>query len=289
MYSQPPSDQPPSDQSLGSQPTQRASQPPYQPQQPYPQYPTDPQPYSQYSGQPLPYQPPPPPPPPYPSGPTTQWQQMPYQPPPQVPYQPMPPQMPPRRSGATLWIVLGIIVVVLVASIIGGAVIIANGSKNNVANNPPGSTPGVTATTAPGQTPPASNGGGPYSVGATVNYNNDWQITINGVSSYQGDPNQFDPTPEPGHTFLVLEGTFKNLQSSSQPLSTLVEFELRDSQGNKYDEGFLPSLNLPDGTIVAGGPAHGKWGYDVPTSVHTFTLLFSEDFGQTSVIWNITL
>lgn len=199
--------------------------------------------------------------------------------------------MPPKGSHRLRWIIVSAVAVILVICVV--VVAAAAGGKT------PGATSGATATTgtsanatsnpAPTATTPASTGSAHHKVGETITYNNHWQVTINGVTSYQGDPNQFDPTPEAGHTYLVIEGTFKNLQSTSQPLSTLLYFELRDAQGNKYNESLLLSITPPDGTIEAGGPAHGKWAYDVPTSAHTFTLTFSDDFGTTNDIWDITL
>jgi hypothetical protein len=116
---------------------------------------------------------------------------------------------------------------------------------------------------------------------------NVWQVTINGATTSQGGSD--DLPPKAGNIYLIIEATLKNLQSKAEPLSTLIEFELHDAQGNHYTESFLFSLNAPDGTVEAGGLAHGKWGYEVPTSVQSFTLLFSSDFGQTVAIWDINV
>jgi hypothetical protein len=204
-----------------------------------------------------------------------------------MPYQPLPPQMPPKRSRSALWIILAVVAVVVIGGIAGIAAIAGNGSKNSPTTS--GSTPGASTVPTAGLTPTVQPGVGNHKVGETVSYGDQWQVTINTVSSYSGDPSQFDPTPAAGNTFLVIDATLKNLQNKAQPLSTLLEFELRDTQGNAYDEGFLPSLQLPDGTIPPNGLAHGTWGYEVPTSAHTFTLIFSADFGTTTIIWDISL
>ena len=199
----------------------------------------------------------------------------------------MAPPPPPRRSRRTLWIILGVVVVVFLVCAIGGIAAIANSGKNtaNTGNN---STPAATSQT--GTTPTAAPSSGTHKVGDTVNFNNEWQVTIDSVGFSAGDPNQFDPTPEAGMTYLIIEGTFKNLKDSAQPLSTLLFFELRDDQGNRYDETFLGSVTPPDsGGIPAGSLSRGKWPYEVPTSVHSFTLTFNADLVGEPIVWDISV
>ena len=184
----------------------------------------------------------------------------------------MPSQQPKKRS-KLVWIIGGAVALVLVCCIAGVVVINRNASS------------ATTSSTTSGQN--TTNGGAHHKVGETVKTAT-WQVTINGVSAYAGDPDQFD-VPQDGDTFLVVEGTFKNLDKDSQTLSTILMFELQDSKGNKYDEALLTSVTGPDGTVLANGPAHGKWGYEVPTSVHSFILIFSEDFGQTSTSWDVSI
>jgi hypothetical protein len=255
-------------------------QPPMQPPE---EQPTTPQ------SQPFPSQPLPQPsqPLPYPSQPLPPMPQQGYYPPPGQAYPQMMTPQPPKRSRRTLWIILGSLAAVLLVCCIGGLAVVANGGKNspNTANS---STPG--ATSNPGQTPTTAAPAGNHKVGETVSYNNEWQITINGAILSTGDSSQFDPTPEAGQTYLVIEGTFKNLKSSAQPLSTLLFFELRDNQGNRYNETILFSFTPPDSSgIPAGGRAHGKWPYEVPTSAHTFTLNFNADLVGDPIIWDITV
>ncbi len=184
------------------------------------------------------------------------------------------PAQPPKGRSKLVWIIGGVVAVLLVCCIAG--VVVLNSSKN---------TSTTTSNTTSGQN--TSNGGDHHKVGDTVKTAT-WQVTINSVSAYAGDPDQFE-VPEDGNTFLVVEGTFKNLDKQSQTLSTILMFELQDSKGNKYDEALLTSVTGPDGTVLANGPAHGKWGYEVPKSIHSFTLLFSEDFGQTSTSWDVSI
>lgn len=252
------------------------------PEQPF-QQPSEGTPSQPLYPQGMPSQPLPPPPPyptqPYPSQPfPPQGQWAGAMPPPQ-----MPPQAPKKRS-KLVWIIGGIVAVVLVCCI-GGIAAVANGGKgtsNNTASNPTS-----VSTSAPTSAPTQNPNAGHHKVGDTISTAT-WQVTLNSAAAYAGDPNQFE-VPKDGDTFLVLEGTFKNLTSQSQPLSTLLMFELQDSQGNKYDEALLISVTGPDGTVLANGPAHGKWGYEVPTSLHSFILVFSDDFGLTSYAWDVSI
>jgi hypothetical protein len=131
--------------------------------------------------------------------------------------------------------------------------------------------------------------GGNHQVGEAVTYNGHWQITISNVTTTNGDQRWDNPTPRPGETYLVIEGTFRNLQDHSDVLSTLAECDVRDSQGNTYIEAVLFSVTPPDGNIAAGDSVQGTWAYQVPITIKRFMLTFSEDFGQTFVAWSITV
>jgi hypothetical protein len=179
---------------------------------------------------------------------------------------------------------------VLLVCCIGGIAVVANGGKNtsNTANTSNTSSP--VATSPSGVTPTTAPTTSDHKIGDTVNFNSEWQVTITSATLSNGDASQFDPTPDAGKTYLIIEGSFKNLTTKAQPLSTLLYFELRDAQGNKYDETLLLSITPPDsGGIPAGGLSRGKWPYEVPTSVHAFTLAFDSDLAGNPAIWDINV
>jgi hypothetical protein len=228
-------------------------------------------PYQVPSGQGAPYQQPSQP--PYRQGP---YPSQPYAPQGQWPGAMPPPQMPPpptRSRSKLIWILGGVALVLLVCCI--GGVVVFNSGKNS------------SNATASNSTNPPTTSQGPHKVGDVVKTQS-WEVTINKVSAYAGDPNQLD-VPGAGNTFLLVEGTFKNLSQDAQTLSIPLMFELQDSKGTKYDQSPLSSVTGPDGTVLPNGPATGKWGYEVPTSVHNFILIFSEDFGQTNTTWNVSI
>jgi hypothetical protein len=202
------------------------------------------------------------------------------QPPPQ--WQPPQPARPKWKTVAIISLIVNALLIIAVIASLGaakGTTGTAN-TATSTATSPVGSnsnTPSV----------PTASTGQHYAIGQTVTVGGDWQVTINGATASQGTSD--DLPPKAGDTYLIVEATLKNLQSKAEPLSTLIDFELHDAQGNHYTEGFLISVNGPDGTVEAGGLAHGKWGYEVPTSVHSFTLLFSDNFGETVAIWDINV
>jgi hypothetical protein len=191
--------------------------------------------------------------------------------------------MTPKERSRLFWMVGGLIAVTLIGCIV-GAVVLAASSKN--ASNTTVSNPTAGATTAP-TSAPTQQAVAHHQVGDAITTAG-WQVTITSARAYDGNPAQFD-IPRAGDTFLVVKGTFKNLTSQAQPLSTLLFFTLQDTQGNIYAEAVLNSVHAPDSPVLPNENAQGEWGYEVPASIHTFVLIFSDDLGHTTFIWDITL
>ena len=193
------------------------------------------------------------------------------------------PHLTPKQRARLLWVLGGMIAVALVGSIVGG--VVGAASSKNLANT--GSSHPTAVATAAATHTPTQQGAGHHQVGDTISTAR-WRVTINSANTYAGNANLFE-VPAAGDTFLVIEGTFKNLSSTAQTLSTLQFFALQDVQGNIYTEAFFNSLTPPDGAVLAGDTARGKWGYEVPASLHSFLLLYSDDAGQTTSIWEISI
>ena len=193
------------------------------------------------------------------------------------------PRLTPKQRAQLLWALGGVIAVVLMGSV-AGIVIVAASSKN-LANT--GASHPTAVSTSAAITTPTQPGAEYHQVGETISTPR-WQVTINSASAYAGNANRFE-VPAAGDTFLVVEGTFKNPTSTMQLLSTLQFFTLQDVQGNVYTEAFFNSLRPPDGVVFAGDTARGKWGYEVPASIHTFLLIYSDDAGQTTSTWEISI
>lgn len=126
-----------------------------------------------------------------------------------------------------------------------------------------------------------------FKVGDQVKVGSTWNVTVNSVTTSQGDDIS---QPKSGNTFLVIDVSLKNVSSQEQDLSSLIQFTLQDSTGQKYTETILSSATPPDGKVEAGSPIRGQMAYEVPQSMHQFTLAFEADItsgGQT--IWDLSV
>ncbi len=145
-----------------------------------------------------------------------------------------------------------------------------------------------TGTTTNSNTPSTSGSGSKhFKVGEQVKVGDTWIVTVNSVKTSQG--NSFEK-PKSGNVFLIIDISLKNISSKEQELSSLLQFTLQDSTGQKYDETITGSGTSPDGKVEAGSPIRGQLGYEVPKATHKFTLAFEADItseGQT--IWDLSV
>ena len=115
-----------------------------------------------------------------------------------------------------------------------------------------------------------------------------WIVTVNSAKKSAGD--EFDQ-PKNGQ-YLILDITFKNTDSQSQSISSLIQFAFQDSTGQQYtvEVTGLQGVTPPDGDVRAGSQTRGQVVYDVPKSAHAFTFTFTPDLtGDTSATWDISI
>ena len=115
----------------------------------------------------------------------------------------------------------------------------------------------------------------------------DWQVTLNSVKSSAGG--DFD-TPKSGNVYLIVDATFQNISAKAQTLSTLLQVNLKDSTGQKYDTTIASSVvtSSPDGDVNAGDMVRGQIVWEVPTAMKQFVFAFKSDvFSSGYSIWNI--
>jgi hypothetical protein len=86
----------------------------------------------------------------------------------------------------------------------------------------------------------------------------------------------------------VVRVSLKNVSFQEQDLSSLLQFPLKDSTCQKYDETVTSFASQPPGgKVTAGDSSKGDIVYEVPKNQSTFTLAFEADItssGQT--VWD---
>jgi hypothetical protein len=127
-----------------------------------------------------------------------------------------------------------------------------------------------------------------FKVGEQVKAGSTWVVTINSAKTHAGtDIDQ----PKSGDTYLVVDATFKNISSTEQDLSTLLQLSLKDSTGQKYTETITSfAQQPPDGKVAAGDVARGQVVFEVPTAQKSFTLAFESDIlSSGQIVWDISI
>lgn len=148
--------------------------------------------------------------------------------------------------------------------------------------SPSGNTPTSSAITPTTQT---TSGNG--KIGQAVQAGANYLVTVNSVKTSAGD-SVF--SPKAGNTYFVIDVTVKNTSTSSQDVSSLINFELQDATGQKYTEAFTDIGTPPDQTgLQPGALIRGQLVYEVPTSMHQFTLSYVDLLADgTLATWALT-
>lgn len=223
----------------------------------------------------------------YPSGPNYPQQQWPGNVPPQQP----------RKSRTRLIAIVGAaLALVIVLSIVAVAL-----AHQGTANTSPTPTPAAGTTPVTGTTPstsgntPTTSAVTPTSqtstsgaqVGQTVQAGANYAVTVNSAKTSTGD-SVFQP--KSGNIYLVIDVTVKNTSASSQDVSSFINFELQDSTGQKYQEAFTDIGTPPDQTgLQPGKLIRGQLVYEVPQSMHQFSMTFTDLLGDGSLAsWNLS-
>lgn len=142
--------------------------------------------------------------------------------------------------------------------------------------------------TAAGGTKPTTTNIAPrhFSVGQQVKVGDTWMVTLDNVKTSKGSDYA---KPKDGNVYLLVTVSMKNVSNQEQTVSSLGNFSLQDSSGQKYTQTIYPDAGTaPDGKVEAGSPIKGVLVYEAPTSMHQFTFSFAPDMissGQT--IWDI--
>jgi len=102
----------------------------------------------------------------------------------------------------------------------------------------------------------------------------DLQVTVTKVDAPFKTTNEFEK-PEKGQ-FLVASVSMENTGSKPATVSSMLSFELRDSDGQSYNETIVSNApKPPDGTIAPGDKLAGGLTFDVPTG-KSYRLYFKD-------------
>lgn len=147
---------------------------------------------------------------------------------------------------------------------------------------------GTSVGTSNGTTTTGSSGGSKhFKVGDQVKVGDTYIVTVN---SFKTNPGDDIFKPKAGNTFVVVDVSIKNVSSQEQNLSSLLQFNLKDSTGQKYTETIISGVTPPDGKLAASDTLRGQLAYEVPTSQHNFTFAFEADaFSSGQTLWDLTI
>jgi len=125
-----------------------------------------------------------------------------------------------------------------------------------------------------------------HKLNETVSVENTWEVTVTKISTYQGNDIS---TPTAGNTFIQIEVSMKNISKQQQIASSLLQYSLHDTAGQKYTENLLTGATGPDGTVAAGSPLKGTITYEVPANTKAFVLDFTPTFTGQQISWDLSL
>jgi hypothetical protein len=161
------------------------------------------------------------------------------------------------------------------------ATLAACGGTATNSNTPTNTVASATATPTPPPTPAGNTIGVPVHVG-------NWMVTINKVSTSTGD--QADV---PHGIYLIIDASFQNTSSAGHSISSLIQFTLTDSTGQKYNPTIvgMPGIVVPDtNNVLPGKTVRGQTTYDVPTSQKSFEFVFTDVIaGGASAAWDFSV
>jgi hypothetical protein len=177
-----------------------------------------------------------------------------------------------KKSNTTLIAIISAVVAIA---------IIAAGIGIVLANHGPAAGKGGTST---GSVAPGDHG-----VGEVVMVDGTWAITVTGATTTLGD--QFDQQQlKAGDTYLDVSLTVKNITSTTQDFTGLIDFSVRTPTSTIVQEGFLTTATTPDGTFQSGDQIAGQVPFEVSASDHHFQMIF--DYQQVygaPVTWDLTV
>ena len=209
----------------------------------------------------------------------------------QQPYYPgQPPmyQQPPKKRVLWPWFVGGgcLVLILAICGILAIAGKFAANTAQSSLSNITSTVQSGTLNVTPGINLTPATVSAHHKLNELVSVGNTWQVTVTKVSI---NPGNTLSTPTAGHTFIQIEVSMKNISNKQQIASSLVEYNLTDASGQKYDENILAGAAGPEGNVAAGATIKGAIVYEVPTSTKAFMLNFDPDLSGQQTSWDLSL
>jgi hypothetical protein len=169
--------------------------------------------------------------------------------------------------------------VAIAIGIVALAILVSAGRQNTTAQQQFATLPASQPTSVPTQTI--------FKIGDTAS-NTLWSVTLNSVKVVTSGPYA---QPGAGDIFLVVDVTTQNLSSSPQIVSSGASFTLKDTTGQVYEEKITGIGVPPDNTSLQPyDKLRGQISYEVPKSLHDFTLQFQGNLlDGSAATWAFTI
>lgn len=117
----------------------------------------------------------------------------------------------------------------------------------------------------------------------------DWRVQVHNVADPYTPSNDFI-TPAAGNRFVVVDAEVTNNSDSSQTVSSIICFELRDSTNRSYNVTFVgDNSSTIDGDAAPGSARRGDLAFELPGDAVGLQLQFKCDlFSSGSAVINLS-
>jgi len=132
-----------------------------------------------------------------------------------------------------------------------------------------------------GSAEPEENKQTTFAIGDTVALGN-FQLTVNGIVDPQPPADEFS-APDEGQRWISVDVTVENVGTEPEIFSSLLAFELQDSEAFTYDPEFASGVEpqAPDGELAPASKKRGLIVFAVPETASGLTLNFSGELFTT--------
>jgi len=154
--------------------------------------------------------------------------------------------------------------------------------------------PSTAANAAAGSSTPAPAGGGGNSTSAAAPAAGGgkvgqpvkagpFTVTVHKVSYPYS--NSYD-SPDSGKAYVLVDVEVANNSNTSQSVSSLLQFGVKDAAGTNYDETIVMGVDgeAPDGDIAPGKSLHGPAAFEVPAGSKGLSFTFKSDLDADRVL-----